>query len=390
MRYEPGCHKAMVTVIAPGGGTGMNAGVYSEIGRSTRFSMNIVGHSRAPYDRYPEDWAHGSGPPNLRTFAQEVVSQGTLKKTDLLVVGSRGGQVVLPNFWASGVKVPPTVVMNGGCAMKLNTPVQWPDDAITFLLLGGADNFRGKFSPREYIEDAKKRVPKANSTTAILYVSEMGHMPQARLLSAALPHMLSALQAWQEKGTAPLKEFRPLLAALNRDGWSGRFLHTRTAGVWEDIAFSPCEVARLGRSVSESTLNSSSSSGSDDEQEAIELSRADELRSLWQAAAVAAAPRPQMGRGATNFAAVAQAACAQANAGKEGKQLVLPVGVAGSGDAKALRGGYTPHKLRSGDPTPISRALGLNRPRPSASPKSAYSTGECEFFPAPEAASGGA
>ncbi|CAK0809931.1 unnamed protein product, partial [Prorocentrum cordatum] len=209
-----------------------------ELGRDARFSVGIVGHSRAHYDCYPEDfldWSHGTGPPNLQSFAREVLTQGTVDRTDLLVVGSRGGQVVLPNFWASGVRVPPAVVINGGCAMKLPTPVQWPRDAITFILLGGDDNFRGHFSHQEYVADAKSRVPKANSTTAILYVNEMQHMPQASLLSSILPHMLAALQKWEDgRGTAPLNEFRPILAALNRGGWSGRFLHTRAAGAWED------------------------------------------------------------------------------------------------------------------------------------------------------------
>jgi hypothetical protein len=399
VNYES--HTAKVSVIAPGGGTGINAAVYAELDQDRRFSVNIVGQSRAHYDCYPEDWAHGSPPPNLQTFAGEVMQQGILDASELLIVGSRGGQVVLPNFWAWGVKVPPTVVINGGCAMKLNTPVRWPDSAITFLLLGGADNFRGKFSHQEYVEDSKKRVPKANSTTAILYVNEMQHMPQAQLLAAVLPHMLVALQAWQERGTAPLKEFRPILAALNRDGWSGRLLHTRAAGVWEDVTFSPCEVSRIRRSSSCSTLSSSPSSISDD-MEPIEITKADELRNLWKAAAAAAVPRRESHRGASNFAAVVQAASAQASAtasaGRPPKPLLLPVSIGGTGDAKALRGGYTPHKLRSGDPTPISRALGINRPNPSESPKSAYSTGHYEFFITPdspsrrvaEAAGGGA
>ncbi|CAK0809932.1 unnamed protein product, partial [Prorocentrum cordatum] len=368
-----------------------------ELGRDARFSVGIVGHSRAHYDCYPEDWSHGTGPPNLQSFAREVLTQGTVDRTDLLVVGSRGGQVVLPNFWASGVRVPPAVVINGGCAMKLPTPVQWPRDAITFILLGGDDNFRGHFSHQEYVADAKSRVPKANSTTAILYVNEMQHMPQASLLSSILPHMLAALQKWEERGTAPLNEFRPILAALNRGGWSGRFLHTRAAGAWEDIAFSPCEVARLARSPSRSPARADDASESAEE-EPIELSRRDELRALWRAAAATA--RPQCGAPAARdgalFTAVVQAATAQAAAQAEAtapaaqQRPLLPIAVAGRGDAKALRGGYTPHRLNGAEPTPISRALGLGRPCPWVSPKSSYSTGRYEFFTPSEVATGGA
>ncbi|CAK0849035.1 unnamed protein product, partial [Prorocentrum cordatum] len=391
---------AAVTVIAPGGGTGINGAVYAELGRDPRFNVSIVGQSRAPYDCYPEDWSHGTGPPNLQSFAREVLMKGTIGKTDLLVVGSRGGQVVLPNFWASGARVPPAVVINGGCAMKLPTPVKWPTDAITFILLGGDDNFRGHFSHQQYVADAKSRVPKGNSTTAILYVTEMQHMPQAALLSAILPHMLTALQKWEERGTAPLQEFRPILAALNRDGWSGRLLHTRTAGAWEDIAFSPCEVARLAQSPSRSPACTDDSSESAEE-EPIELSRRDELKALWKAAAATARPKcgAPAARDGALFAAVVQAATAQAATQLETtgappaaarQPPLLPVNIAGRGDAKALRGGYTPHRLNRADPTPISRALGLGRPSPWVSPKSSYSTARYEFFTPAEVATGGA
>lgn len=391
--------RASVTVIAPGGGTGINGAVYAELGRDPRFSVSIVGQSRAAYDSYPEDFSHGNGPPNLRTFAHEVMTQGTIERTDLLVVGSRGGQVVLPSLWAWGVKVPPTVVINGGCAMKLPTPVQWPADAFTFILLGGADNFRGHFSHQEYIADAKSHVPKENSTTAILYVREMQHMPQASLLAAVLPHMLVALQKWEEHGVAPLKEFRPILAALNRDGWSGHLVHTRAAGAWEDVMFSPCEVVRLSHSPGSSPEHSDADDSS--EEVPIELSRLDELKMLWKAAA--AASRPKQGaapsaRDGTLFTAVVQAAtrqaAAEAAAGTASAvrppRPLLPVAIAGRGDAKALRGGYTPHRLNRADPTPISRALGLNRPSPWISPKSSYSTADYQFYTPSEVATGGA
>lgn len=393
--------QAVVTVIAPGGGTGINGSVYIELNCDPRFSVNIVGQSRASYDCYPEDWSHGCPPPNLQTFAHDVLAGGTIEKTDLLVVGSRGGQVVLPNFWASNAKVPPTVVINGGCAMKLPTPVRWPSDVITFILLGGQDNFRGHFSHGEYIADAKSHVPKGNSTTAILYVNEMQHMPQAPLLAAILPLMLRALQRWEELGTAPLKEFRPILAALNRDGWSGRLLHTRAAGIWEDITFSPCEVARLNLTPSSSTLQSSE----DESEVPIELTRADELKTLWKAAAARAQPNhgaPKSLKG-SYFTAVVQAAHQAENIEKSedstGRRTrpLLPIGVAGRGEAKALRGGYTPHKLNTAEATPISRALGLNRPNPFCSPRSSYtspksthSTGYHEFFYIAEGATGGA
>jgi len=98
-----------VSVVAPGGGTGINSSVYASLGRKDGVSLNFLGHSRAPYDRYPESWAEEGGPPpNLETFALDLVAQSCLDNVDCLVVGSRGGQVVLPTLWdVMGAHVPP-------------------------------------------------------------------------------------------------------------------------------------------------------------------------------------------------------------------------------------------------------------------------------------------
>eukprot|EP00434_Breviolum_minutum_P013528 symbB.v1.2.011922.t1/scaffold809.1/size160600/1 len=69
--------------------------------------------------------------------------------------------------------VPPVVVINGGCAMKLPTPVMWPDHQVLFALIGGKDNFRS-------------HLPAANKTTAILFVKEMTHMPQQHLFLGSI------------------------------------------------------------------------------------------------------------------------------------------------------------------------------------------------------------
>lgn len=166
----------------------------------------------------------------------------------MLVVGSRGGQVVLPFIWrALGARSPPVAVINGGCAMKLPVAVDWPLAAATFLLLGGRDTFSGAMSAEAYIADAKSRVPSQNRTTAILFVSEMLHMPQTTLLRTVLPWMLKALAAWKASGLAsppPSAEFQALLAALKEAGcWSGRLLYTQQAGGWQDTTFGPAASA---------------------------------------------------------------------------------------------------------------------------------------------------
>lgn len=258
---------ATVAVIAPGAGTFANGSVYNELQRRKDFVVEIVGQGRAPYDRYPQWFPQGGCPaPNLDTFAGEVLERRAAQRADCLVLGSRGGQVVLPRIWQTlGDSAPPAVVINGGCAMGLPRPVQWPERAVTFLLMGGQDSFRGNKTPEEYLADAKSRVPAANGTTAILYVNEMQHMPQSSLLAAVLPHMLRAILAWRAAGKTTREELKAVLAAVSKEGcWSGRLLHTAApGGAWLDAPFghgsaaAQAEARKRPRLVSGSAASSS-------------------------------------------------------------------------------------------------------------------------------------
>eukprot|EP00441_Pelagodinium_beii_P026308 CAMPEP_0197662612 /NCGR_PEP_ID=MMETSP1338-20131121/54101_1 /TAXON_ID=43686 ORGANISM="Pelagodinium beii, Strain RCC1491" /NCGR_SAMPLE_ID=MMETSP1338 /ASSEMBLY_ACC=CAM_ASM_000754 /LENGTH=352 /DNA_ID=CAMNT_0043240529 /DNA_START=68 /DNA_END=1126 /DNA_ORIENTATION=- len=226
-----------IAVIAPGAGTNTNGNVFSELGRSPGFSLRLLGQSRAAYDRYPEYWPQGAPAPNLRSFASEVASAAM--RADCLVVGSRGGQVVLPKLWQEfGAAVPPAVIINGGCAMKIPETVAWPEKAVTFLLLGGKDHFRSNMSSEQYVANAKQHVHIGNRTTAILFVNEMSHMPQAQLLSAVLPHMLRTCLAWAPLASStPLRELKALLEALQGSHWTGRLLFTGAPGIWQEVPF---------------------------------------------------------------------------------------------------------------------------------------------------------
>lgn len=347
----------VVSVIAPGGGTGINGAVYKDLGQDPSFIVEIVGQSRAPYDIYPETWAQGRGAPNLASFAQDVLDQGVLDRSDCLVCGSRGGQVVLPHFWAmAGDKVPPAVVINGGVAMNLPTSVQWPQNAVTFILIGGEDNFRGHLSPEEYVADTRNRVPAISSTTAILYVNEMMHMPQAKLLAAVLPPMIRVVLQWNaDPDNSVLDIMRSVLQAVNQDGWSGRLLFTKGAGVWEDVEFSPFHVGRLPIPIPVETVPLC------DDHDVIQHTQHDDMKELWKYAASAVRP----GGGAplrhdgSRMAAVAHAAQTQAAAAAPAVQEAVFLPMPRSDQRRA--GLFAPQS----EPTPISRALGLNQARPA-------------------------
>jgi hypothetical protein len=231
-----------VSVVAPGGGTGANGAVYAALGRRNGVRLEIKGQARAPYDRYPASWVgQGAPAPNLESFAHDLLSQGIVEQSTCLVVGSRGGQVVLPCLWKMrGAQVPPAVVINGGCAMEWALPerAQWPTSAVTFLLLGGKDYFKGPRSVQEYMAHTKNAVSPGNSTTAILLVNEMDHMPKSELLGAILEHLVSAVHTWKASPQmAPSADFEAALAALMKGGWSGQLAFTSGPGSWDQCAF---------------------------------------------------------------------------------------------------------------------------------------------------------
>jgi hypothetical protein len=369
-----------IAVIAPGAGTGINGAVYAELNKDPRYHVEIVGQSRTPYDCYPPCWPHGCAAPNLESFANEVVESRIVEGSDCLVFGSRGGQVVLPYLWNAEAQgriapVPPAFVINGGCAMNLPTRTHWPDSAVTFLMIGGQDNFRGHFSIPEYIEETRSHVPKANRTTAILFVEEMVHMPQQTLLYGIIGTALRSLGSWKASRQPPLEHFRNILSNLHQGGWSGHLLFTSSAGVWEDIKFSGFTVGRLP------VAPPSSQTGLPEENEApepLEFTRQDELKALWKAAVFAQMPshKAPMSAGSGNRvfavakAATAQAVEAQAEVQRSAQRkhsLRLPVPV----EALRVPSGHMQ------DPTPISRALGLPARRGSTpvSPNN-----PCTFF----------
>mmetsp|Transcript_57375 Transcript_57375/g.105979 ORF Transcript_57375/g.105979 Transcript_57375/m.105979 type:complete len:443 (+) Transcript_57375:54-1382(+) len=230
---------ACVRIVAPGAGTRTNKAVYDSVQKDSSWEMEIWGKAGDHYDRYPESWPGGEGPPNLESFAQKLLEQGLLRNCDCLIFGSRGGQVVLPYLWQQfGTAVPPAIVINGGCAGNLPQTVFWPVEAVAILLIGGEDEFRGTLTLDEYLKDTKAKVPPANATTAVVFVHEMLHMPQSHLLRALLPYFIRAALGWQDCARPPMHEFEAILASLMKGGFNGTLSYTRQKGGWEDITFS--------------------------------------------------------------------------------------------------------------------------------------------------------
>merc|ERR1712232_473332 len=126
----------------------------------------------------------------------------------------------------------------------LPVQVEWPVDAVTFLVLGGQDYFKGAFTTQQYLASTVSQVPRHNTTTAILLVNEMQHMPQADLLQAMLHHLVSAAVSWKRSPQVLREELDALLGALVCLGVSGRLQYTTSAAVWEGFAFDRRGVSR--------------------------------------------------------------------------------------------------------------------------------------------------
>jgi len=229
--------RIFVAVLAPGAGVGANGKVYMSLKQDANFRLRVLGRSAMPYDRYPQAWRQGAPPPNLETFAQDVLAEGIVKDADCSIFGSRGGQVVLPNLWHGlGDKMPPAIVINGGCAMGLPIPCNWPAKAITFLILGGKDYFKSSHhDAEEYIRDSQRHVPKLNTTTALLYIHEMEHMPEQTLLKAVLRKAIEGMVSWKTTNSVPLAVFKTIVQTVRRIGYSVKLLYTCSPGVWQNV-----------------------------------------------------------------------------------------------------------------------------------------------------------
>jgi len=132
--------------------------------------------------------------------------------------------------------------------MDLPVTPHWPDSAVTFLLVGGLDYFRGSRSPEAYLADVLSHVPKGNRKTAVLFVEEMQHMPQAPLLGAFLALAVATLLEWRSAESPPTGKLQQILLALSRGNWKGQLWYTAAPGQWQDAAVGPSR-ADAGRAL---------------------------------------------------------------------------------------------------------------------------------------------
>eukprot|EP00439_Symbiodinium_sp_Y106_P007680 s355_g1.t1 len=206
--------KVNVLIVGPGAGIGHNGESYWKLKQDSMFTVKVFGRSGMAYDSYPPEWPEGKQAPNLASFAQDMSVNGQIADFDCLIFGSRGGQVVLPCLWQLGMDLPPSIVINGGCALELPRPATWPAKAVTLLLMGGKDYFR-----KPSVKPSKH---------------EMSHMPAADIMDILLKDGICALLAWKSTGQFPAATFQTILAALAASGYHS-CLSYKSGGRWQEL-----------------------------------------------------------------------------------------------------------------------------------------------------------
>ena len=118
--------KLKVAVLQPGSGYyGGMSNAYRAL-EGAGHTVHLVGNTGTSgykeYDNYPPDWPGGQSPFNLRSFAKIVHTEIQSIKPDVLICGSRGGQVTLHELWTLGFETP-TICLNAGVLHDRNKPI---------------------------------------------------------------------------------------------------------------------------------------------------------------------------------------------------------------------------------------------------------------------------
>ena len=133
-----------IAVLQPGAGYNVNRNMYTYL-EKIGHTIRLIGDTTDTYngyDKYPKRWKDdintwGRTGPNLCTLAHELIEHKALDNIDILICGSRGGQVTLHELWNIGWR---------GRTINLNAPAMVPSrdipaNAALVLVSLGADYF---------------------------------------------------------------------------------------------------------------------------------------------------------------------------------------------------------------------------------------------------------
>ena len=133
-----------IAVLQPGAGYNMNRDMYTYLERKGH-TIRLIGDTHIKYqgyDEYPATWPDdiktwNRNEPNLCTLAHALIEDKALNNIDILICGSRGGQVTLHELWNLGWRGR-TINLN---ASAMVPPRDIPANAALVLVSFGADTF---------------------------------------------------------------------------------------------------------------------------------------------------------------------------------------------------------------------------------------------------------
>ena len=156
--------KLKLLVIAPGMGLTLIPNRLTEL--KNRYDVHVLDgfpEGYGPSMGYPPGWQSGApeiieGQCDLATLSRQVIYQIKHIKPDVVLCGSRGGQVTIGLVWKAMNKglipVIPTIVLNAGCVIVPGESI--PTELKLVLVTGGLDYFGNTSKTRDFVAKHKK------------------------------------------------------------------------------------------------------------------------------------------------------------------------------------------------------------------------------------------
>ena len=212
-----------ILVIAPGAGTYANKKAYDHLRRN--FDVEIMDtRTRDGGFKYPDGWGdmtqvdlHQDGDESLMGLARKIGAHVVGHSPQMIIAGSRGGQVIIPvllmYFWRG-----PFAVINAGNLMT-NTPI--PSECDPWFITCGDDYFPTR--DLEYVADNFKKL--SHNDGHQIHMPDQPHMPQLTntMLTNVVHHIVHGQplsprfnvvklrgHAIAAAASAPLQESKPM------------------------------------------------------------------------------------------------------------------------------------------------------------------------------------
>ena len=193
-----------IAVLQPGAGYTLNRNMYTHLEREGHI-IRLIGNTKdikyQGYDKYPRTWEDDiktwdRNERNLCTLAHELIEDEALNNIDILICGSRGGQVTLHELWNLGWRGR-TINLN---ASAIVPPRDIPANAALVLVSFGADYFPTR-DPTYVQELCKKYLGIIDH----FHANEEAHVPSKGQLITAISEIVRVTMSHPNPNPNPMQ-----------------------------------------------------------------------------------------------------------------------------------------------------------------------------------------